>query len=77
MLILWVYFMVPLLIGANIPGFVTMLVILVLYEAAFLSEVVRAGIWRSGAVSWRPPARLAIVISGPCGTLSYRRLFIV
>jgi polar amino acid transport system permease protein len=44
MLILWVYFMVPLLIGANIPGFVTMLVTLVIYEAAFLSEVVRAGI---------------------------------
>jgi polar amino acid transport system permease protein len=44
MLILWVYFMVPLLVGANIPGFVTMLVTLVIYEAAFLSEVVRAGI---------------------------------
>jgi polar amino acid transport system permease protein len=44
MLILWVYFMVPLLIGANIPGFVTMLITLVIYEAAFLSEVVRAGI---------------------------------
>jgi polar amino acid transport system permease protein len=44
MLILWVYFMVPLLIGANVPGFVTMLVALVLYEGAFLSEVVRAGI---------------------------------
>ena len=44
MLILWVYFMVPLLIGANVPGFVTMLVTLVLYEGAFLSEVVRAGI---------------------------------
>ena len=44
MLILWVYFMVPLLIGANVPGFVTMLVTLVIYEGAFLSEVVRAGI---------------------------------
>src|SRR5215217_8155399 len=44
MLILWVYFMVPLLIGANVPGFVTMLVTLVLYEGAFLSEVVRGGI---------------------------------
>jgi polar amino acid transport system permease protein len=44
MLILWVYFMVPVLIGANIPGFVTMLITLVIYEAAFLSEVVRAGI---------------------------------
>jgi polar amino acid transport system permease protein len=36
--------MVPLLIGANVPGFVTMLVTLVLYEGAFLSEVVRGGI---------------------------------
>ena len=44
MLILWAYFMVPLLIGANVPGFVTMLVTLVLYEGAFLSEVVRGGI---------------------------------
>jgi polar amino acid transport system permease protein len=44
MLILWVYFVVPLLIGANVPGFVTMLVTLVLYEGAFLSEIVRGGI---------------------------------
>jgi polar amino acid transport system permease protein len=44
MLILWVYFLVPLLIGANVPGFVTMLCTLVIYEGAFLSEVVRAGI---------------------------------
>ncbi|TGD99683.1 amino acid ABC transporter permease [Methylobacterium nonmethylotrophicum] len=44
MLILWVYFMVPLLLGANVPGFVTMLVTLVMYEGAFLSEVVRGGI---------------------------------
>jgi polar amino acid transport system permease protein len=44
MLILWVYFMVPLLIGTNVPGFVTMLVTLVLYEGMFLSEVVRGGI---------------------------------
>ena len=44
MLILWVYFMVPVLTGTNVPGFVTMLVTLVLYEGAFLSEVVRGGI---------------------------------
>ena len=44
MLILWVYFLVPLLIGQNVPGFVTMLVTLVIYEGAFLSEVVRGGI---------------------------------
>jgi polar amino acid transport system permease protein len=48
MLILWVYFMVPLLIGANVPGFVTMLVTLVIYEGAFLSEVVRGGILALG-----------------------------
>lgn len=48
MLILWAYFMVPLLIGRDVPGFVTMLVTLVLYEGAFLSEVVRAGILALG-----------------------------
>ena len=44
MLILWVYFLVPLLIGDSVPGFVTMLCTLVIYEGAFLSEVVRGGI---------------------------------
>jgi polar amino acid transport system permease protein len=44
MIIFWVYFLVPLLIGRSIPGFVTMVCTLVIYEAAFLSEVVRAGI---------------------------------
>ncbi|SEC33325.1 amino acid ABC transporter membrane protein 2, PAAT family [Rhizobiales bacterium GAS188] len=44
MVIFWVYFLVPLLIGKSVPGFVTMVCTLVIYEAAFLSEVVRAGI---------------------------------
>ena len=44
MIILWVYFLVPLVIGHNVSGFVTMLVTLVLYEGAYLAEVVRAGI---------------------------------
>ena len=44
MVILWVYFLVPLLIGHNVSGFVTMLCTLVIYEGAYLSEVVRAGI---------------------------------
>ena len=48
MLILWVYFMVPLLIGRTVPGFMTMLVTLVLYEAAFLSEIIRGGILALG-----------------------------
>ena len=44
MVILWVYFLVPLLIGHNVSGFMTMLVTLVFYEGAYLSEVIRAGI---------------------------------
>jgi polar amino acid transport system permease protein len=44
MLILWSYFLVPLLTGADVPSFVTMLTTLVIYQATFLSEVVRAGI---------------------------------
>ena len=44
MIILWVYFLVPVMIGHNVSGFTTMVCTLVIYEAAFLSEVVRAGI---------------------------------
>ncbi|MEY9981796.1 polar amino acid transport system permease protein [Bradyrhizobium yuanmingense] len=44
LIILWVYFVLPLLIGHSVPAFATMLVTLVGYEAAFLSEIVRAGI---------------------------------
>lgn len=44
MFIFWMYFFVPVLIGTPISGFGTMLVTLVVYEAAYLGEVVRAGI---------------------------------
>ncbi|APF89341.1 amino acid ABC transporter permease (plasmid) [Ralstonia solanacearum] len=44
MLILWVYFLVPLFIGRDVSGFTTMLCTLVIYEGVYLSEVVRAGI---------------------------------
>lgn len=44
MIILWVYFLVPVLIGRNVSGFTTMVCTLVIYEAAFLAEIVRAGI---------------------------------
>jgi polar amino acid transport system permease protein len=44
MIIFWVYFMLPLLIGRTVPGFVAMVCTLVVYETAFLSEIVRAGI---------------------------------
>jgi polar amino acid transport system permease protein len=44
LIIFWVYFLLPLLIGKIVPGFVAMVCTLVVYEAAFLSETVRAGI---------------------------------
>lgn len=44
MFIFWVYFFVPLLIGRTVSGFTTMLVTLVIYESAYLAEVIRAGI---------------------------------
>ena len=44
LIILWVYFVLPLLTGEGVPAFTTMLVTLVGYEAAFLSEIVRSGI---------------------------------
>lgn len=44
MIILWVYFLLPLALGRPVSGFATMVCTLVLYEASYLSEVVRAGI---------------------------------
>lgn len=44
MLIFWIYFLVPLLIGRNVSGFVTMLVSLIIYETAYVSEIIRSGI---------------------------------
>lgn len=44
MVIFWTYFLVPLIIGHNITGFTTMLCTLVLYQSAYLCEIVRGGI---------------------------------
>ncbi len=44
MMIFWIYFLVPLLIGRNVSGFTTMLVSLVIYETAYVSEIIRSGI---------------------------------
>lgn len=44
MIILWTYFLLPVLLGHTVSGFTTMLCTLVLYEGCYLSEVVRAGI---------------------------------
>lgn len=44
MLVFWSYFAVPIITGHSISGVKTLIVALVIYEMAFLGEVVRAGI---------------------------------
>lgn len=44
LVIFWTYFLVPVLIGHNISAFTTMLCTLVIYQSAYLSEIVRGGI---------------------------------
>src|SRR6476660_9725502 len=44
MLIFWVYFFLRVIVGKPVSGFSTMLATLVIYEAAYLAEIVRAGI---------------------------------
>ena len=44
MVIFWTYFCIPLLIGQNVGGFSTMLCTLVIYESAYIAEIVRGGI---------------------------------
>lgn len=44
MIIFWAYYLLPVLIGGSIPPFATALCAIVVYEAAFMAEIVRAGI---------------------------------
>lgn len=44
MMIFWSYFLVPLMVGHTISGFTALICTLIVYEAAYLSEVIRAGI---------------------------------
>ena len=44
MFIFWVYFFVPVITGRTVSGFTTMVITLVIYQAAYLAEIVRAGI---------------------------------
>ena len=44
MFVFWAYFLVPLLTGAPVPGFVIMVITLAFYESGYLAEIVRAGI---------------------------------
>ena len=44
MIIFWAYFIVPLVIGRSVSALTTVLCALVVYELAFMGEVIRAGI---------------------------------
>jgi polar amino acid transport system permease protein len=44
MFVFWGYFLVPILVGHSVTAFTTLICTLVIYESAYLSEVVRAGI---------------------------------
>lgn len=44
MFIFWTYFFSPLVIGRAVGGVETLIIALVVYEAAYLSEIIRAGI---------------------------------
>lgn len=43
MFIFWTYFFLPALTGKPISGFTTMVVTLVIYEGAYIAEIIRAG----------------------------------
>jgi polar amino acid transport system permease protein len=44
MFVFWSYFLVPGLIGQSVSAFTTLVVTLVVYQAAYMSEIVRAGL---------------------------------
>lgn len=44
MLIFWCYFVIPMATGYSVSGFWTLVCALTIYEAAYLSEVIRSGI---------------------------------
>ncbi|WP_028352474.1 amino acid ABC transporter permease [Bordetella petrii] len=44
MIVFWAYFLLPALTGMEVPPFSTALAAIIVYESAFLAEIVRAGI---------------------------------
>jgi polar amino acid transport system permease protein len=44
MVIFWAYFLVPVALGVAVPGYVTMIYALAFFAAAYLAEIIRAGI---------------------------------
>jgi len=62
LIIFWAYFAVPLLVGAEVSAFTTAVCAIIVYESAFLAQIVRAGLEslprgqmesaRSAGLSW-------------------------
>lgn len=44
MVIFWAYFLVPMALGRNVPGVITIIYALVFFTSAYLAEIIRAGI---------------------------------
>src|SRR3546814_4485519 len=42
MIVFWAYFLLPVLIGIDVPPFSTALAAIIIYESAFLAEIVRS-----------------------------------
>lgn len=61
MFIFWTYFIVPQILGRPVAGFTTMLVTLVIYQSAYLAEIVRAGM--TGLSAGQTEASRAIGLS--------------
>jgi glutamate/aspartate transport system permease protein len=63
LVIFWLYFLVPLILGRPVGSFYSVLVAFVLFEAAYYSEIIRAGISsvRSGQIA----AGMAIGLTYP------------
>ncbi|OZS75886.1 ABC transporter permease [Providencia rettgeri] len=53
MLIFWTYFLLPILLGMEIPGIATVVCALALITSAYLAHAVKAGILAIGAGQWQ------------------------
>ena len=66
MVVFWAYFFLPTITGVKTDQFWTMLIALVIFDAAYLAEIVRAGIWACPRARWNVPGRWVCHISRPC-----------
>ena len=60
MMIFWAYFLVPLLVGKRIPGVLTLVVALVIFTAAYVAEIIRAGVEALPRGQWEAAASLGL-----------------